>query len=167
VKDVLDDLTTLPAKRRQDRLETLADQALPCWAVTVFDGNPDDGITVALHVDARRRGDVLDLARVIDDDARVHGFCDWSLLPPAGRRNDALLLLRVSFERPVHCDYVVSFDLRDHASDALRAALPLLLAASRLAFVLDDPIESGWPLVCIDAPAAREPILELLKAVGV
>jgi hypothetical protein len=104
---------------------------------------------------------------VIEDDARVHGFCDWSLLPPAGRRNDALVLLRVSFERPVHCDYVVSFDLRDHASDALRAALPLLLAANRLAFVLDDPIEAGWPLVCIDAPVAREPILELLKAVGV
>ena len=59
VRSMLDDLTTLPAKRREKRLETLAEDALPCQTITVFDGNPDDGITVALHVDSRRRGDVL------------------------------------------------------------------------------------------------------------
>ena len=167
MKLMLDDLTTLPAKRREKRLAKLADEALPCRAITVFDGNPNDGITVALHVDSRRRGDVLDLARVVEDDTRVHGTCDWSLLPPAGRRNHFRLLLRVSFERPVRCDFVVNLDVRDHGSDPLRAALPLLLAASRLVFVLDGQIDAEWPLVWIDSPVAREPVLELLKAVGV
>jgi hypothetical protein len=167
VKAVLDDLTTLPAKRREKRLETLAEEALPCRAVTVFDGNPDDGIAVALRVGSRRRGDVLDLARVVEDDARVHGTCDWSLIPPAGRRNYSRLLLRVGFERPVHCDYTVSLDVRNQASDPLRAALPLLLAASRLVFIVDGQVDRERPLVWIDAPIAREPILELLTAVGV
>lgn len=164
---MLDDLTTLPGKRRGKRLEKLADEAHPCQAVTVFDGNPDDGITVALHIDSRRRGDVLDLARVVEDDTRVHGTCDWSLLPPGGRRHHSRLLLRVSFDRPVRCDLVVSLDVREHGSDPLRAALPLLLAASRLVFIIDEQIDAEWPLVWIDAPAAREPVLELLKTVGV
>lgn len=167
MKLMLDDLTTLPAKRREKRLAKLADEALPCRAITVFDGNSNDGITVALHVDSRRRGDVLDLARVVEDDTRVHGTCDWSLLPPAGRRHYFRLLLRVSFERPVRCDFVVNLDVRDHGSDPLRATLPLLLATSRLVFVLDGQIDAEWPLVWIDAPVAREPVLELLKAVGV
>jgi hypothetical protein len=164
---MLDDLTTLPAKRRQKRLEKLADEALPCRAATIFNGNSSDGITVALHVDSRRRGDVLDLARVVEDDTRVHGTCDWSLLPPGGRRHYFRLLLRVRFERPVGCEFVVSLDVRDHGSDRLRAALPLLLAASRLVFVIDEQVGAEWPLVWIDAPVAREPLLELLKAVGV
>jgi len=167
VKLMLDDLTTLPAKRREKRLAKLADEALPCRAITVFDGNPNDGITVALHVDSRRRGDVLDLARVVEDDTRVHGTCDWSLLPPTGRRHHFRLLLRVSFERPVRCDFVVNLDVREHGSDPLRATLPLLLATSRVVFVLDGQIDAEWPLVWIDAPVAREPVLELLKAVGV
>ena len=73
----------------------------------------------------------------------------------------------VSFERPVRCDFVVNLDVREHGSDPLRAALPLLLAASRLVFVLDGQIDAEWPLVWIDAPVAREPVLELLTAVGV
>ncbi|MGH3113946.1 MAG: hypothetical protein ACRDOP_10835, partial [Gaiellaceae bacterium] len=85
MKVMLNDLTTLPAKRRQELLEDLAVEALPCWSITVFDGNSDDGITVALHVDSRHRGTVLDLARVVQDDPRVCGTCDWSLLPPTGR----------------------------------------------------------------------------------
>lgn len=166
MKNVLDDLTTLPAKRREKRLERLGEKALPCRAVTVFEGTADGGLSVALYVDARGRRDVLDLARVVEDDARVGGTCDWSLLPPARRRNFSRLLLRVSFERPVHCDYIVSFDVRDHPSDPLRAGVPLLLAASRLVFVFDDPVDPERSLVWIDAPAARQPILELLKAVG-
>jgi hypothetical protein len=165
---MLDDLTTLPGKRREKRLEKLAVEALPCRAVTVFDGNDDDdGITVALHVDSRQRRDVLDLARVVEDDTRIHGTCDWSLLPPARRRDHSRLLLRVSFERPVRCDFVVNLDVREDRSDPLRAALPLLLAASRLVFVIDGQLDAEWPLVWIDAPVAREPVLELLKAVGV
>ena len=69
---ILEDLTTLPPKRLEKRLEELARDALPCHSATVFDGNPDDGLTVALHVDSRRRRDVLDLARVVEDDAAVY-----------------------------------------------------------------------------------------------
>ncbi len=167
MRNVLDDLTTLPTKRRKKRLESLSKGALHCRAVTAFDANPDDGIAVALHVDSDRRGTVLDLARVVEDDERVRVTCDWSLLPPAGRRNHFRLLLRVEFERPVRSDFTVSFDVRDHPSDRLRPGLPLLLAARRLVFFFDDQADTGWSLVWIDAPAAREPVLELLKAVGV
>ena len=72
VNAILEDLTTLPPKRLEKRLEELARDALPCHSATVFDGNPEDGLTVALHVDSRRRRDVLDLARVVEDDAAVH-----------------------------------------------------------------------------------------------
>jgi len=167
VRNVLDDLTMLPTKRRKKRMESLAKDALQCRAVTAFDANPNDGIAVALHIDSHRRGTVIDLARVVEDDERVCVTCDWSLLPPAGGRNHFRLLLRVEFERPVRCDFTVSFDVRDHPSDRLRPALPLLLAASRLVFVIDDQADTGRSLVWIDAPAAREPVLELLKAVGV
>lgn len=165
MKTVLDDLTTLPPKHLEKRLEELADEALPCHAVTVFDGNPDDGLTVALHVDSHRRGDVLDLARVVEDDPRVHGSCDWSLLSPTRRRSTWRLLLRVELERPVSCLFTVSFDIRDHPGDRLRRAVPPLLAADRLVFVFDE-LRSERPLVWIEAPIAREPLFELLTAVG-
>lgn len=164
---VLDDLTTLPPKRLAKRLEELADEALPCRAVTVFDGNPDDGLTVVLHVDSRGRGDVLDLARVVEDDPRVHGSCDWSLLPPPPRRAHWRLLLRVELERPVKCFFSASFDVREHPSDALRRTLPLLLAAERLVFAFDGRLDPERPLVWIEAPVAREPVLQLVAAVGV
>jgi hypothetical protein len=163
---MLEDLSTLPPKRLEKQLETLAHDALPCHAVTVFEGDPDAGLTVAVHVDSRRRGDVLDLSRVVEDDARVHGFCDWSLLPPTRRRPQWRLLLRVGFERPVQCLFTVGFDVRAHSSDPLRATLPLLLAANRLVFVFDRRIDAERPLVWIAAPVAREPVLELLTAVG-
>lgn len=147
-------------------MQELVHDALPCHAVTVFDGNADDGITAALHVDPRQRGDVLDLARVVDDDPRVYGSCAWSLLPPVGRGLEWRLLLRVSFERPVRCEFALNLDVHDHPSDPLRPALPLLLAASRLVFVLDGQADPERSLVWIDAPAAREPVLELLAAVG-
>jgi hypothetical protein len=167
VKWMLEDLNTLPPKRLEKELKKLVHDALPCHAATAFDGNPDDGITVALHIDPRQRRDILDLARVVEDDTRVHAFSAWSLLPPAGRRREWRLLLRVSFERPVRCDFAVNLDVREHGSDTPRAALPLLLAAHRLVFILDEQIDAEWPLVWIDAPAAREPVLELLTAVGV
>ena len=166
MKTMLEDLSTLPPKRLETQLETLAQSALPCHAVTAFEGGPDSGVTVALHVNACRRGDVLDLARVVQDDPRVHGSADWSLLPTTPRRHWRLLL-RVSFDRPVRCDFTVNLDVRDHPSDPLRAALPLLLAASRLVFVLDGQADAEQELVWITAPVAREPVLELLTAVGV
>lgn len=167
MKTVLDDLTTLPPKRLEKRLETLADESLPCRAVTVFDGSAEDGLTVALHVDSHGRPDVHDLARVVEDDPRVHGSCDWSLLAPSRRRGCRLLLLRVELERPVNCPFTVSFDVRDHPSDPLRATLPVLLAAERLVFAFDDRLDADRPLVWIVAPVDREPVLELLTTVGV
>jgi hypothetical protein len=164
---MLEDLSTLPPKRMAKRLERLADDALPCRAVTVFDGNAEDGLTVTLHVDSHRRGDILDLARVVEDDPAVCASCGWSLLPPSGQRRDWRLLLRVSFERPVACTFTVSFDIRGHPSDPLRARLPLLLAASRLAFAFDSRLDPERPLVWIAAPVTREPLLDLLAALGV
>jgi hypothetical protein len=166
VNGMLEDLSTLPPKRLEKELETLAHEALPCHAVTVFDGDPDDGLTVAVHVDSRRRGDILDLARVVEDDPTVQASCGWSLLPPTGRRAPWRLFLRVSFERPVHCDFTVGFDVREHPSDPLRATLPLILAANRLVFALDGTLDPERPLVWIAAPVVRDPVLELLTAVG-
>lgn len=166
MKTMLEDLTTLSPERLEKRLEKLAEDAIPCRAVTVFDGNPDDGLTVALHVDSQRRRDILDLARVVEDDLTVHASSGWSLLPPARRRAYWRLLLRVSFERPVQCAFTVSFDVREHPSDPLRATLPLLLAATRLVFAFDGRLDPERPLVWISAPMARDPVLELLTAVG-
>jgi len=167
VKAMLDDLSTLPPKQLEELLEKVAHDALPCHAVSLFDGNGSDGITLIVHVESGRRRDVLDLARVVQDDSRIHGSADWSLLPPARRRGYWRLLLRVSFERPVSCNFTVSFDVRSHPSDPLRPTLALLLAANRLAFAFGQGVEPDHPLVWITAPIAREPVLELLNAVGV
>jgi hypothetical protein len=167
VSVILEDLTTLAPKRLEKRLEELARDALPCHSATVFDGNPADGLTVALHVDSRRRGDVLDLARVVEDDAAVQASCGWSLLAPSRKHAYWRLLLRVSFERPVRCDFTVGFDVRDHRSDPMRGSLPLLLAANRFVFDLDGRLDPGLPLVWIAAPVARECVFEVLSPAGV
>ena len=164
---MLDDLSTLPPKRLEKQLEKLARDALPCRLVTVFDGNADRGLTVALHVDSHRRGDILDLARVVDDDAAVHASCGWSYLPATRRNPLSRLLLRVGFERPVQCAFTVSFEVHGHPRDPLRDALPLLLAASRLVFAFDGKLDPARPLLWIAAPIAREPVLDILMAVGV
>ncbi|MGI8479968.1 MAG: hypothetical protein ACR2M2_08960, partial [Gaiellaceae bacterium] len=127
------------------------------------DGNPNDGLTVALHVDSRRRGDVLDLARVVEDDAAVQASCGWSLLDPNRRHQYWRLLLRVSFERPVKCVFTVGFDVREHWNDPLRATLPLLLAADRFVFDFDGRLDPNRPLVWIAAPTARECVLAVLS----
>ena len=132
---ILEDLTTLPPKRLEKRLEEIAREALPCHSVTVFEGNPADGLTVALHVDSRRRGDVLDLARVVEDDAGVQASCGWSLLAPSRKHAYWRLLLRMSFERPVKCDFTVGFEVRDHPSDPMRGSVPVLLAATVAAWL--------------------------------
>jgi hypothetical protein len=163
---VLEDLSTLPPKRLEKQLEKLAHEALPCQAVSVFDGNADEGLTVALHVNSRRRGTILDLARVVEDDPSVDASCGWSLLPPTRQCAAWRLLLRVSFERPVQCTFTVGFDIRAHEGDPLRASLPLLLAANRLVFAFDGALDPERPLVWIAAPVARDPLLDLLTAVG-
>jgi hypothetical protein len=163
VNVVLEDLTTLPPKRLEKRLEELARDALPCHLATVFDGDPEEGLTVALHVDSRRRGDVLDLARVVEDDAAVHASCGWSLLAPHRRHAYWRLLLRASFVRPVMCAFTVSFDIRQHPTDPLRASLPLILAANRFVLDFDGRLDPELPLVWIAAPTARECVLDVLS----
>lgn len=161
---ILDDLTTLSPKRLEKRLEELAREALPCRSATAFDGNADHGLTVALHVDSRRRGDVLDLARVVEDDLAVSATCGWSLLAPSRRHPCWRLLLRVSFERPVTCTFTVGFDVREHPADPIRASLPLLLAANRFVFDFDGRLDPERPLVWLGAPAARDCVLQVLVA---
>lgn len=163
---ILEDLTRLAPKRLEKRLEQLARDALPCHSATVFDGNPRDGLTVALHVDSRKRGDVLDLARVVEDDATVQASCGWSLLAPSGRHPQWRLLLRVSFERPAMCVFTVGFEIRKHPSDPPRAALPLLLAANRFVFDFDGRLDPDLPMVWIAAPVARECVFDVLSASG-
>lgn len=160
---MLEDLTALPPKRLEKRLEALARDALPCRAITVFDGNPDDGLTVALHVDSRRRRDVLDLARVVEDDPIVQASCGWSLLASGRRHPRSQLLLRVSFERPAACIFTIGFDISDHPNDPLRAKLPHLLAADGIVFDLDGRLEPDRPLLWIAAPAARDCVLDMLQ----
>ncbi len=161
---ILDDLTVLSPKRLEKRLDELAYEALPCRAASVFDGNPDDGLTVALHVESRRRGDVLDLARVVEDDAAVRASCGWSLLVPSRRHQYWRLLLRVCFERPVMCEFTVGFDVREHPADPLHGSLPLVLAADRFVFDFDGRLDPDRPLVWIAAPVARECVLDVLSA---
>jgi hypothetical protein len=167
VSAILEDLTTLSPKRLEKRLEALARDALPCRSVTVFEGSPEQGLTIALHVDSRRRGDVLDLARVVEDDAAVSASCGWSLLAPSRRHTQWRLLLRVSFERPVACEFAVALDVSEHPKDSLRASLPLLLAADRFVFDFDGRLDPERPLIWIAGPAARECVLEVLSHVGV
>ena len=159
---ILEDLTTLSPKRLEKRWEQLAEAALPCQGVRVFGGDPEHGLTVSLSVDAHSRGDVLDLARVVEDDAAVSASCGWSVLSPARRHPYWRLLLRVSFERPVVCEFTVAFDIRPHARDPLRARLPLLLAADRFVFDFTDCSPTGRPLVWLAAPAARDCVMDVL-----
>ena len=164
---MLEDLSTLTPKRLEKQLERLARDALPCRSVTVFDGNPDNGLTVTLHVDSHRRGDILDLARVVEDDPLVHASCGWSYLPATRRHPSWRLLLRVGFERPVQSAFSVTFEVHDHPRDPLGDALPLLLAANRLVFAFDGKLDPDKPLLRISAPVAREPVLDILTAIGV
>jgi hypothetical protein len=162
VSVILDDLTTLSPKRLEKHLEALSREALPCSSMTVFDANPEDGLTVSLRVDSRGQADVLDLARVVEDDGIVSASCSWSALSPSRRHPEWRLLLRVGFERPVACSFTVVFAVTNHAADPLRTNLPLLLAAHRLVFDFDGRIDMDRPVVWIAAPSARECVLDVL-----
>ena len=134
VNAILEDLTKLPPKRLERKLEQLAREALPCVSVSVFDGNPADGLTVGLRVESQGRRDVLDLARVLEIEPDGYVVSAWALLTPNRKHPYWRLLLRVDFERPVRCSFVVRLDVRDQPSDPLRAALPLVLAADGSGF---------------------------------
>jgi hypothetical protein len=162
VSIILDDLTTLSPKRLGKHLEKLAQDALPCSSVIVFDGSPEDGLTVSLGIDSRRRGDVLDLARVVEDDRAVSASCSWSSLSPSRRHPEWRLLLRVGFERPVECSFTVLLPVTGGIADPLRADLPLLLAARRFVFDFDGRFEPGVPLVWVAAPSVRDCVFDVV-----
>jgi hypothetical protein len=164
---VLEDLTTLPPKRLERRLEELARDALPCVSATVFGGNPEEGLTVALWVESEGRREVLDLARVLESEPGGHVATGWSLLSPKRGHPSWRLLLRVNFERPVKCSFTVQVEIGDETSDSMRAALPILLAATGFALGFDGFPDSERPVAWIPAPAARGCVLEVLSAVGV
>ncbi len=163
---MVEQLTALKPKRLGRRLEELARDALPCVSAVVADGHPEHGLTVALWVESRGRRDVLDLARVLESEPGGHVETGWSLLSPSRRHPYWRLLLRVTFERPVLCDFVVRFDVTDHPHDDLRLALPLLLAASGFALAFDRFPEPYTPVAWVPAPTVRDGIFEVLGAVG-
>lgn len=167
MRGILEDLTKLPPKRLERKLEELAREALPCVSVTVFDGNPADGLTVGLQVESQGRRDVLDLARVLEIEPDGYVVSAWALLSPGRKHPYWRLLLRVEFERPVRCSFAVRLDVSDRPSDPLRARLPLILAADRYALAFDGSPDRDRPLVWVAAPAARECVVEALAAVGI
>jgi hypothetical protein len=161
---VIEDLTGLAPKRLERRLEELAREALPCVAAVAFDGNPEHGLTVGLWVESKDRRDVLDLARVLETEPGGHVATGWSLLSPSRGHHYWRLLLRVHFERPVLCSFVVRFDVRADRDDQLRLALPLLLAASGFALAFNGFPQPDCPATWIPAPTARECVYEALHA---
>src|SRR5262249_52584530 len=100
---ILEDLSTLPPRKLEKRLDQLAKDSLPCLDVWVAEGNREHGLTVALHVDARGRPDVLDLARVLEEEPAGLVSSAWALLPATKGQAASRLLLRIDFERPVRC----------------------------------------------------------------
>ncbi len=164
---MVEDLTSLSPKRLGRRLEKLAREGLPCASATVFDGSPQEGLTVGLQVESQGRRDVLDLARVLEIEPNGYAFSAWALLSPSREHLYWRLLLRVQFERPVICSFVVRFDVRDHPSDAMRGALPLLLASDRFALAFGGAPDPDRPLLWVASPTARECVLEVLTAVGI
>jgi hypothetical protein len=164
---ILEDLTSLPPKRLERRLEALAAKALPCLSATVFSGTSEDGLTVGLLVDSEGRRDVGDLARVLESEPDGYVFTAWASLSPNRRHRHWRLLLRVHFERPVECDFVVRFDVTEDEGDPLGTALPLLLAAERFALSFSRAETAGRPVIWVPAPPARECVLDVLTTVGV
>ena len=163
---ILEDLTRLTPKRLERRLEELAREALPCVSAVAFEANPDEGLTVGLWVESAGRRDVVDLARVLETEPGGHVATGWSLLSPSRAHPYWRLLLRVHFERPVLCTFVIRFDIRDNPSDAMRSSLPLLLAASGFALAFDRLPETDRPLAWIPAPSVRDCVYAVLGASG-
>ena len=157
---------TLKPKQLERRLEELARDALPCVSAVVSHGDPESGLTVALWVESQGRRDVLDLARVLESEPGGHVETGWSLLSPSRPHPYWRLLLRVNFERPVLCNFVVRFDVAGQSSDQLRLALPLLLAASGFALAFDGFAEPDRPITWVPAPAVGDCVFEVLAATG-
>jgi hypothetical protein len=167
VTSIVEDLSKLSPKRLMRRLEELSREALPCVSVSVFDGNPHDGLTVGLWVESHGRRDILDVARVLEEEPRGHVATAWSLLHPGRDQPLWRLLLHVDLQRPINCTFVVRFDVHDGPSDQLRQALPLLLAASGFGIAFDRMPTAAPTLLWVPAPTARDCVFEALVAEGV
>jgi hypothetical protein len=164
VTSIAEDLTRLSAKRLERRLEELAREALPCVSAVPLEANPEDGLTVGLWVEPEGRRDVLDLARVLESEPGGRVETGWSLLSPSRRYRYWRLLLRIHFERPVLCSFVVRLEVHDHQSDEMQRAFPLLLAASGFALAFDRLPETERPLTWVPAPTARECLYGVLAS---
>lgn len=102
---ILDDLSTLSPRKLEKRLAQLAKEALPCIDIWAADASRAEGLTVALEVDARSRPEVADLGRVLEQEPAALLSSAWAILAPSGSSHHSVLMLRVSLERPVHCDF--------------------------------------------------------------
>ena len=159
----LEDISSLPPKKLVRRLEELADAALPCLGVNVFDGNPHDGLTVGLWVDSGGRRDIHDLVRVVETEPGGWAIVAWATITPAARRRYWTLLLRVDFERPVGCAFDVRFVVPPEADAPMRRALPLLAAADRFAVGLSALPDGASPTLLVAAPASGDAVLSVLS----
>lgn len=155
---VAEDLGRLSPKRLGRRLEELWTESLRCVAIVPWEASPSTGLTVGLWVETGRRRDVADLGRVAASEPGGISTVAWSLLEPSRAQPESRLMLHVELERPVHCSFVVGFSVGSDPAAALRAGLPLLLAAGALAFAFDGFPATDHPLLQVRAPAAANPV---------
>lgn len=159
---MLEDLTALPPKRLERRLEELWSEALPCRAALPWEASPERGLTVCLYVDSLGRRDVTDLGRVAESEPGGWATLAWSSLSPNRRTPHWRLLLHVDIERPVRCAFSVGFDVGIGDRDAMRTSLPLLLSARFVCFTFDGMPSSWQPLPVFSAPTAITPVKDAL-----
>ena len=129
----------------------------------MFDGNPEDGLTVALHVDSRGRGDVLDLARVVEDDGIVQRLV--RLVGSLARAAVTLLAAAPPRELRTSRSCVPSpsaFDISDHPTTRFEPASRSFWRRTGFVFDFDGRLDPELPLVWIAAPAARDCVLDVL-----
>lgn len=157
---ILEDLSTLSPRKLEKRLAQLAKDALPCIDVWAAEANREDGLTVALQVDARSRPEVGDLGRVLEEEPRALVTTAWAI--QAERTGRSRLLLRVAIERPVACSFDVLLCVTDDPHDPIRSVLPLLLAAARLLVITLDGQSADRPSFWFSAPKSRGCLRELL-----
>lgn len=157
---ILEDLSTLSPRKLEKRLAQLVKEALPCIEIWPEDASRENGLTVALLVDVRLRPEVADLGRVLQTEPRALLTVGWAVQVGRGARGLDVLLLRVDLERPVGCQFAIRIDVARRGGEAMRASLPLLLAASRFAIVTDD---DSRPALWFGAPQVRDSVATLME----
>lgn len=159
---MLEDLTALSPKRLERRLEEIWQESLPCVSVVPWEASPDQGLTVCLWVESQGRRDVTDLGRVVESEPGGLATLAWSSLSPNRRHPFWRLLLHVDVERPVRCSFNVGFAVGNDEADAIRLALPLLMAAQSISFSFDGLPSSPQPLPRLSAPLIMAPLMDAL-----